>query len=82
MIEDGTQGTKSGIGLVQLLDKFPDAYSAAGGYNSGDVVKSGDLSDEIGATPCYASDVANRADSDCEQKVVGVHQSSGTDAQL
>lgn len=87
MIKDGTQGTKSGDGLVQLLDKFPDAYSAARGYNSGDVVKSGDLSDAIGATPCYSSDVANRlmgwvdADSDCEQKVANVPQSSGTDAQ-
>lgn len=60
MIQDGTQGTPSGKGLVQYLDQYPDAYSAARGYNSGAVASSGDLSDAIGATQCYASDVANR----------------------
>lgn len=87
MIKDGTQGTKAGDGLVQLLNKFPDAYSAARGYNSGALAKSGDLSDAIGATPCYASDIANRlmgwvnAASDCEKKVASVPQSDPKDVQ-
>lgn len=72
---------------MQLLNKFPDAYSAARGYNSGALAKSGDLSDAIGATPCYASDVANRlmgwvnAESDCKKKVASVPQSDPKDVQ-
>ncbi|EME81440.1 uncharacterized protein MYCFIDRAFT_198164 [Pseudocercospora fijiensis CIRAD86] len=46
--------------LVQYLDQYPDAYSAARAYNSGAVAASGDLSDAMGAAKCYASDVANR----------------------
>ncbi len=60
MIQDGVQGTKSGVGLVQLLDTYGDPYSAARGYNSGYVPTSGDLSEAAGATACYVSDVANR----------------------
>lgn len=72
---------------MQLLNKFPDAYSAARGYNSGALAKSGDLSDAIGATPCYASDIANRlmgwvnAESDCKKKVASVPQSDPKDVQ-
>ncbi|CAK4031070.1 Hypothetical predicted protein [Lecanosticta acicola] len=60
MIQDGTQGTKKGDGLVQLLNMYGNPYSAARAYNSGYVPKSGDLSEAAGATACYASDVANR----------------------
>ena len=60
MIQDGTQGTPHGDGLVQTLNQYGNAYAAARGYNSGAVAKSGDLSDALGATTCYASDVANR----------------------
>lgn len=60
MIQDGTQGTPHGDGLVQTLNKFGNAYAAARGYNSGALAKSGDLSDALGATTCYASDVTNR----------------------
>jgi hypothetical protein len=87
MIKDGTQGTAAGDGLVQTLDKFGNAYSAARGYNSGDVGPSGDLGDAIGATPCYASDVANRlmgwvaGDSPCDPSQLGVEQSTGTSGQ-
>lgn len=71
MIQDGTQGTKKGDGLVQNLDMYGDLYSAARGYNSGYIPKSGDLSDAAGATACYVSDIGNRltgwvnADSKC-----------------
>ncbi|KAK4495003.1 hypothetical protein PRZ48_013330 [Zasmidium cellare] len=60
MIQDGTQGTKKGDGLVQLLNMYTNPYSAARAYNSGLIAKSGDLSDGAGATACYVSDVANR----------------------
>ena len=60
MIQDGVQGTKSGDGLVQLLNTYGDPYSASRGYNSGYIPKSGDLSEAAGATACYVSDVANR----------------------
>ena len=71
MVQDGTQGTKYGDGLVQNLNRYGDPYSASRGYNSGHIAPSGDLSDAAGATACYASDVANRlmgwvnADSTC-----------------
>lgn len=73
MVQDGTQGTDAaaGYGLVQNLDLYGDPYSAARGYNSGYIPKSGDLSEAAGATACYVSDVANRltgwvsADSTC-----------------
>ncbi|KAK5110794.1 hypothetical protein LTR62_005505 [Meristemomyces frigidus] len=62
MVQDGTQGTNqsAGYGLVQNLDMYGDAYSAARGYNSGFIPKSGNLSEAAGATACYVSDVANR----------------------
>lgn len=71
MIQDGVQGTEDGWGLVQLLNTYGDPYSAARGYNSGHIPKSGDLSEAAGATACYVSDIANRltgwvnADSTC-----------------
>lgn len=60
MIVDGTQGTASGDGLVQTLNKYGDVYRAAREYNSGSIASSGDLSDGNGATACYVADIANR----------------------
>ena len=60
MVQDGTQGTASGNGLVQNLNIYGNAYSAARGYNSGYIPKSGNLSEAAGATACYVSDIANR----------------------
>lgn len=60
MVQDGTQGTEHGDGLVQNLNRYGDPYSAARGYNSGYIPKSGDLSGKAGATACYVTDVANR----------------------
>lgn len=60
MVKDGTEGTKSGDGLVQLLKKYDDnIYEALRGYNSGSVDKS-NLSNGLGATASYVSDIANR----------------------
>ncbi|KAN0072603.1 hypothetical protein V8E54_009532 [Elaphomyces granulatus] len=66
MINDGTAGTSSGDGLIQILDRRggPSAaaqsfYQTARIYNSGSIAASGKLEDGI-ATHCYASDVANR----------------------
>ena len=60
MIQDGTQGTATGDGLVQNLIYYNSTYAAARGYNSGFVPKGGDLSEAAGATACYVSDLANR----------------------
>lgn len=60
MVQDGTQGTKDGNGLVQNLDTYGNAYEAARGYNSGYVPTNGNLSEAAGATACYVSDIANR----------------------
>ncbi|KAK5720130.1 hypothetical protein LTR15_007403 [Elasticomyces elasticus] len=60
MIQDGTQGTANGDGLVQNMNMYGSPYSAARGYNSGYIPTSGNLSEAAGATACYVSDVANR----------------------
>ncbi|KAK6524242.1 hypothetical protein TWF694_005898 [Orbilia ellipsospora] len=60
MIIDGTMGTASGKGLVQLLNQYGNYYMAFRAYNSGSIAPTGNLSDGNGATPCYVSDVANR----------------------
>ena len=60
MVQDGTQGTDKGAGLVQGLNLFGDPFKAARYYNSGYIPKSGDLSEAAGATACYVTDVANR----------------------
>ena len=59
MIRDGTQGTSSGDGLVQLINKYGDVYEAARGYNSGTVTP-GNLNQANGATASYVDDIANR----------------------
>jgi hypothetical protein len=60
MVQDGTQGTATGDGLVANLIYYGDAYTAARGYNSGIQPLSGNLSEAEGATACYVSDLANR----------------------
>lgn len=60
MIRDGTQGTKSGDGLVQLINKSGNVYAASRMYNSGSIAPDGNLSNGNGATACYVSDIANR----------------------
>ncbi|KAF2000882.1 hypothetical protein P154DRAFT_522158 [Amniculicola lignicola CBS 123094] len=60
MIQDGTQGTKHGWGLVDNLNTYGNPYKAMRGYNSGYIPQSGDLSEKSGATACYVSDMANR----------------------
>jgi hypothetical protein len=60
MIQDGTQGTDAGWGLVDNLNLYGNPYKAMRGYNSGYIPTSGDLSEKAGATACYVSDMANR----------------------
>ena len=60
MVQDGTQGTEYGDGIVQNLDLYGSPYRAARGYNSGYIPQSGNLSEKSGATKCYVSDIANR----------------------
>ena len=62
MIKNGVEGTPSGDGLKQCLSQCPSAgaqsyYQAAVIYNSGNLPSN---LDDNTATPCYASDVANR----------------------
>ncbi|KAL8751703.1 MAG: hypothetical protein Q9184_005983 [Pyrenodesmia sp. 2 TL-2023] len=59
MVMDGTQGTKHGDGLKQLLAKYGNYYEAFRGYNSGSVNKA-DLNDPVGATGNYVQKAANR----------------------
>ena len=60
MVQDGTQGTDQGAGLVQGLNLLGDPFKAARYYNSGVIPKDGNLSKAAGATACYVTDVANR----------------------
>ncbi|KAF1955105.1 hypothetical protein CC80DRAFT_363896, partial [Byssothecium circinans] len=60
MVQDGTQGTEHGWGLVDNLNTYGNPYKAMRGYNSGYIPASGDLSEKAGATACYVSDIANR----------------------
>ncbi|KAI4283148.1 MAG: hypothetical protein L6R38_002371 [Xanthoria sp. 2 TBL-2021] len=59
MVRDGTEGTKDGDGLKQLLQKYGNYYEAFRGYNSGSVNK-GNLNDPVGATGDYVQKAANR----------------------
>lgn len=65
MIRDGSSGTASGDGLQQLLvqaggSDAQTTYRASRLYNSGSIAGDGNLSNGNGATPSYASDIANR----------------------
>jgi hypothetical protein len=59
MVRDGVQGTKFGDGLEQLVKRYGNIYSALRGYNSGSVDEK-NLSNGLGATANYVSDIANR----------------------
>jgi glucan 1,3-beta-glucosidase len=66
MVKDGTQGTSQGGGLVQWFNhqgvganSYGNPYNVLRGYNSGSIDYN-DLSDPVGATASYVSDVANR----------------------
>lgn len=60
MIRDGTEGTATGPGLKQLIAQYQgNVYEAVRAYNSGSV-NTANLSDGLGATDSYVSDVANR----------------------
>lgn len=61
MIVDGTQGTSSGPGLVQLFNNIETAgnvYEVLREYNSGNI-NYDNLSDAEGATAAYVSNIAN-----------------------
>ncbi|KAI9713216.1 MAG: hypothetical protein M1820_001202 [Bogoriella megaspora] len=60
MVQDGTQGTEHGWGLVDNFNTYGNPYKAMRGYNSGYIAESGNLSEKTGATACYVSDIANR----------------------
>ena len=65
-VKNGVQGTTAGPGLVQLFNDAPGAgvttngnvWAVLRGYNSGSIDES-DLSNGMGATPSYVSDIAN-----------------------
>ena len=59
MIKDGTEGTATGPGLMQLFNQYNNWYEAARAYNSGSVDLT-HLSNGLGATDSYVSDVTNR----------------------
>lgn len=59
MIQDGTQGTADGDGLVQGINMYGNVFEAARYYNSG-TVNEDQLNDAEGATADYVVDVANR----------------------
>ncbi|KAH8879299.1 hypothetical protein GQ53DRAFT_789383 [Thozetella sp. PMI_491] len=64
MIREGTTGTSSGDGLLQILNRLTTTgaqktYQAARVYNSGSLPADGNLSNG-GATSTYPSDIANR----------------------
>lgn len=58
MIKDGVEGTSSGDGLIQGVQKTGNLFAAARLYNSGQM-NEGNLSDAMGATGSYCSDLAN-----------------------
>ena len=59
MVRDGTEGTKFGDGLKQLLARYGNIFAALRAYNSGSVDPQ-NLSNGLGATNSYVSDIANR----------------------
>jgi len=59
MIKDGILGTSSGDGLVQTVTQNGGLWEGIRAYNSGSVDKS-NLSNGLGSTASYCSDVANR----------------------
>lgn len=61
MVRDGTQGTSSGKGLVQLINQYGDVFSASRTYNSGEPnFNKNNLNAAYGSTTSYVNDIANR----------------------
>lgn len=58
MIRDGVQGTASGPGLIQGINKFGDLWTAARAYNSG-CANTNNLNDGISSTGNYVNGIAN-----------------------
>lgn len=59
MVRDGTEGTASGPGLKQALERYGNYYVALRVYNSGSV-DLGQLNNPLGATANYVVNIANR----------------------
>jgi LysM repeat protein len=59
MVRDGTEGTASGPGLKQALERYGNYYVALRVYNSGSVDLT-QLNDPLGATANYVANVTNR----------------------
>lgn len=59
MVRDGTEGTASGPGLKQALERYGNYYVALRVYNSGSVDLN-QLNNPLGATANYVVNVANR----------------------
>lgn len=61
MIRDGTSGTPAGDGIVQLMNRYGDVYTAARAYNSGENgLQKNNLNAAYGSTASYVNDIANR----------------------
>jgi len=63
MIKDGTEGTAAGDGLKQVLEQATGSVMSQKYYQAATIYNSGNLPanlDDNTATPCYASDIANR----------------------
>lgn len=59
MVKDGCEGTRYGDGLIQGLQRSKNYFAAGRLYNSG-TIDNNNLSNALGATGPYASDLANR----------------------
>lgn len=59
MIKDGVEGTKYGDGLIQGVKRTKNYFAAGRLYNSG-TIDNNNLSNALGATGSYCSDLANR----------------------
>lgn len=59
MVKDGVEGTKDGDGLIQGVKRTKNYFAAGRLYNSG-TIDNNNLSNALGATGPYCSDLANR----------------------
>ena len=59
MVKDGVEGTKYGDGLIQGVKRTKNYFAAGRLYNSG-TIDNNNLSNALGATGSYCSDLANR----------------------
>ena len=59
MVKDGTEGTKTGDGLKQCLERYGNHHECFRAYNSGSVNQN-DLNEHVGATANYVRNATNR----------------------